>query len=123
MAASNKPSSIDQAKRRRCHNAKGIDSDASSKYDKEQLNIKNKAASDKMGMVGLTRVATSAMDEEAFNEEMKRRNVFLEAYHAERLPLLLIDLPKWVDSLNEDEAPLSDLFRSRGATSIGKALV
>ena len=123
MAASNKPSSIDHAKKRRRLNAKGIDSDASSKYDKKQLNIKNKAASDKMGMIGLTRVASSAMDEEAFNEEMKRRNVFLEAYHAERLPLLLIDLPEWVDTLNEDEAPLSELFRSRGATSIGKALV
>ena len=87
------------------------------------MNIKNKAASDKMGIIGLTRVATSAMDEEAFNEEMKRRNVFWEAYQAERLPLLLIDFPEWVDTLNEDEAPLSELFRSRGATSIGKALV
>ena len=87
------------------------------------MNIKNKAASDKMGIIGLTRVATSAMDEEAFNEEMKRRNVFWEAYQAERLPLLLIDLPECVDTLNEDEAPLSELFRSRGATSIGKALV
>ena len=76
-----------------------------------------------MGIIGLTRVSTSAMDEEAFNEEMKRRNVFWEVYQAERLPLLLIDLPEWVDTLNEDEAPLSELFRSRGATSIGKALV
>ena len=76
-----------------------------------------------MDKIDFTTVATSDKDEEAHNEEMKRRNVFWEAYHAERLPLLLIDLPECVDTLNEYEAPLSEVFRSRGATSIGKALV
>ena len=94
MEASKKPSSIAQAKRRRRRNAKGIDSDASRNYDKEQLNIKNKVSSDEMDMIDFTTVATSDKDEEAHNEEMQRRNVFLKAYHAERLPLLLIDLPE-----------------------------
>ena len=110
MKAGKKPSSIELAKWRRCRFAKGIDSDASSNYDREQLNTRNKAASDKVDMKDFTTVATSDKDEEAHNEEMKRRNVFLKAYHAERLPLLLIDLPEWVDTLDEDEAPLSELF-------------
>ena len=110
MKAGKKPSSIELAKWRRCRFAKGIDSDASSNYDREQLNIRNKAASDKVDMKDFNTVATSDKDEEAHNEEMKRRNVFLKAYHAERLPLLLIDLPEWVVTLDEDEAPLSELF-------------
>ena len=104
-----------------------IDSDASSDYRKDKTITKKKKAINNIG----TRFALTGKDgaksmndrvedidarvaqgSENDQEEVaaKRKEIFWKAFDAEGLPLFLKDLPDWLDTIDEDQAPLSKVF-------------